>query len=330
MQLKKEKNFRSMLQITVLLLVSAVLIYSLYYTVQMIKYSAASQQKEIRDYTYHIALVGEPANSEIIGEIYKGASSLSSTYNVMVDNLVPKAGAGTASIQPLIEYATAMSVDGIIAYVPDKNVKIFPAITTDGNHIPMLMIGNDNPEAQGIAYIGINGYELGKEMAETLASSVTGGKILAVYDSTGTAELYGRILSSFREVLLSQGTYTIENTDVRRKAGISAEDLIHDAIRSQADIKAVVCLSTDNTIRVAETILDLNMAGKISVIGFGDTQKIQEYLDKGVLSASISQQPEDMGSQAVQTLVEYITAGNTNEYTTVPVRVIRSTNHDKP
>ncbi len=317
-----------MIRSAVLLLVSAVLVYSLYYTVRMISYTGDDPRKNSRDYSYHVAVVGEYNNSVILNQICRGALSLSDEYNVVIDNLVPKTGAGTMKLQTLVDYAASMSVDGIIAYIPDERVNVNSPVTVDGKRIPVIMIGNDNPETQAVSYIGINSYELGKKMAETLALFVPdGGKVLAVYDSSSTAALYGRILSSLRETVVGTGSFRIENTDVRKRGGISAEDEIRDAIRFQPDIRAVICLSSDNTVRVAENIVDLNLAGKITVIGFGETPQTKEFLNKGILSAIISQQPEDMGRQAVRSLFEYITTGNTNDYTTVTVRVITGKKH---
>lgn len=103
---------------------------------------------------------------------------------------------------------------------------------------------------------------------------------------------------------------------------MSSEDAIRDALRFQIDVTAVLCFSENDTVRVAENIVNLNLPRKIIVIGFGDTPQIRSYLDKGILCASLSQQAEVIGVSAVQTLFEYIKTGNANSYITIATRIL--------
>ena len=308
------------IQFVTIIVVISLFVYSLYYLVRMLRFSIQNGRSTSRDYAYHFAVIGEYADISVLHQICHGATSVSDTYNAVIDNLLPETGAGTTTMQELIDYACAMNVDGIIAYSTNETINIVSPVTVDGNTIPVIIIGNDTPETQAVSYIGINGYDAGKQMVDALTSFVQGGKILAVRDGTTSGTLYSRIISSIQESL--SGSFSVEDIDVRRRETMSSEDTIRDALRFEIDATAVLCFSENDTVRVAENIVNLNLPRKIIVIGFGDTPQIRKYLDKGILSASLSQQAELMGASAVQTLSEYIKTGNANSYITITARIL--------
>lgn len=317
--MQKQRHSIAIWLVTIIVVIS-LFVYSLYYLVLMLRLSIQNNRNTPRDCTYHIAVAGENADTTVLRQIQRGAASVSDSYNAVIDNLLPETGADATTMQELIDYACAMGVDGIIAYSTNEKINIASPITVDGNKIPIIMIGSDTPETQAISYIGINGYDTGKQMAETLMSFVQGGKVLAVHDSTTSSTLHSRIISSVQESL-SENFY-VEDIDVRRRETMSSEDAIRDALRFQIDVTAVLCFSENDTVRVAENIVNLNLPRKIIVIGFGDTPQIRSYLDKGILCASLSQQAEVIGVSAVQTLFEYIKTGNANSYITIATRIL--------
>ncbi|MBP3710345.1 MAG: substrate-binding domain-containing protein [Treponema sp.] len=317
--MRKRRQFIAIQLVTIIIVIS-LFAYSLHYLVLMLRFSIQNNRSISKDYLYHVAVAGEYADITVLRQIQHGAASVSDRYNAVIDNLLPETGAGTTTMQELIDYACAMGVDGIIAYSTNEKINIASPVTVDGNKIPVIMIGSDTPETQAISYIGINGYDTGKQMAEALLSFVQSGKVLAIHDSTTSSTLYSRIISSVQESL-SENFY-VEDVDVRRRETMSSEDAIRDALRFQIDATAVLCFSETDTVRVAENIVNLNLPRKIIVIGFGDTPQIRNYLDKGILAASLSQQAEVMGASAVQTLLEYIKTGNTNSYITIAARIL--------
>jgi ribose transport system substrate-binding protein len=330
MKLKKNIKQQRFLLVVITLLTCIPAAFSLYYTVALFRNSSNVSESAPKDYLYHIALIGENSDAAILTRIYKGASEAAESYNAIIDLISPPTNAENTKMSELSRYAGIMGVTGILAYVSNENIDINLSAESAGRNIPIVIMGNDNPESDAVSYIGLNGYELGKKIAAQLQEMVPAGStVISISDMQYAAELSGRIVSSLQESIGQGLDLNFRNISMKRESRYAAEDRIRDIIRSMPDLQAVVCMSQDDTVRVIDSLVNLNKAGRVAVIGFGDTGSSRKYLEKGILSAIISQEPEEMGRQAVKNLFEYIDTGNTNDYTTINVRMITESDFEK-
>lgn len=319
----KKLTFFSAVQLFVILLISVALVFLLYDTLSLIHNITNRNQLKTQDFTHHIAVISEYEDASSVNAICRGAEDESFTYNAVIDNLVPKTGAEDTGLQKLFDYAAAMNVDGIIAYVSDSHTKINPPVTFNGSQIPVVLIGNNIQEGTALAHIDTNAYDLGLKISDSLQLLLPqGGKILVVYNSSKIQEMFLRVMSGFHENAFLAERCKMQFLDIQTADDLNIDDKIREVIRGDSSLQAVVCLSFNETIRVAETIVDLNLAGKIKIIGLGDTEKNRMYLQKGIISALISLQYEQMGKLAVDRIFEYMSSGYTNSYTAIAVDVL--------
>ena len=86
----------------------------------------------------------------------------------------------------------------------------------------------------------------------------------------------------------------------------------------------MVCLTTEDTIRIAQLVTEIHKDGKIGIIGFGDGEVLETYLNKGTVTELLSIDSEKIGRTAMTELFEYIRRGYANNYIAADVKVRRS------
>ena len=64
--------------------------------------------------------------------------------------------------------------------------------------------------------------------------------------------------------------------------------------------------------------------GRIGIIGFGDGDVLETYLNKGTVTELLSIDSEKIGRTAIKELFEYIRQGYANNYIAADVKVRRS------
>jgi ribose transport system substrate-binding protein len=76
----------------------------------------------------------------------------------------------------------------------------------------------------------------------------------------------------------------------------TAATMLHD----HPELNALVCSSAQDTIGAAQVVVDMNLVGRIVIIGADETPEIRRYIDKGVIAASIVRDSRWIGVEAVR------------------------------
>ncbi|MBQ9630438.1 MAG: substrate-binding domain-containing protein [Treponema sp.] len=315
MQSKKELLYNISRYALVLLGLLAFL-FSLFNAVKLALISRQINMGDIIDYSHHISFIAEDEKSSIVQEIYKYCKENEEYYNCALDLVT--ATNTNENLVSLVERVCKWEPSAIILYNPEQiDLGKLNTSTASGNSVPLVIIGNNFRESNAVSYIGVNNYESGKQFAEALTTlNKDGGTILALNSSERTENFYEHIFFSMRENLPTK--FIIEKTNVSQKENISAEDIIRDILRFRTNVNAILCFSEEDSIRVSENLIELNLVDKITVIGFGNSERIQSYLKKGILSASISYQTDKIAEAALSSIFDYITYGNTGGYFPIP------------
>ena len=74
----------------------------------------------------------------------------------------------------------------------------------------------------------------------------------------------------------------------------------------------------------AQTVTDLNLAGRISIIAFGEGVGSQSYYDKGLIAELISIDSKNIGKKALDEFYEFHQKGSANSYVMADIKVQRN------
>ncbi len=293
----------------------AFLIFSIVFYSSLIisrsKNQAQSEYNPSDTCIYHIIITGTYENQTFLSELYKGATNVADSYRALVELHVPDSQADTTSIQKLLDYCSFMNADGIIAHIdsPDEPPVL---LKRDTNFpIPLITTGQFSPNLQQVSFIGINNWELGKKIADEIPSLLTnGGNVFIISDTrtTNTSNLISGIQSALQE------NQTIVSTVI---------DNLPDSLEIYGNNNIFICLTEDDTIRMAQELSERFLPYNYKLLGFGGNEVCQLYLKKGFITELFSLDPETIGETAMRELFEYRNNGYANSYITADVKISR-------
>lgn len=308
--------------ILILLIISSSIIFLLQVLLQSTSFENSLQTHQ-ETASYHIFVTGISKNHSFVQKIYEGASEIARNNNAAVQFYVPDSQAENISLQSLLDYASYLEPDGIIAFVDDVDQILEIPHYRNGNTIPLITTGTYDPNLHQLSFIGINYSELGNIfVSEILSTKVTDGNIIVLNNISANYPNYSMLMNVLTNTLSEkQEGINILSLSVSQSPTSYIEDSIRQEIASTSNLKLVISLTEATSVLAAQTITDLNQAGKIKIIGFGDGENSQVYYNKGIITKLISIKPEEIGKKAVNELFEFIKTGYANSYVIADVEV---------
>jgi ribose transport system substrate-binding protein len=304
------------------LVMAAVFFFYIFYLVPHVSNKNQNDDGTAENRKYHVLVVGKAENESFLQQMYTGAQQVSKKYDAVVELHVPESRAENASLQTLLEYASFTNPDGIIAYIGESESKLESPVNINGNLIPLITVVQYHPDIPQISFIGTNYSELGRKIAVESNNYLHGkGSLLIINTSSSNNPNYSTLMNSLSNSLEEyKGIRTTISDLGFSQAASSLEGNVKNEIASDA-IDLVVCLTTEDTIRAAQSLSDMNRGGKTGIIGFGEGDMVDMYLNRGIITELLSIDPQKIGETAMSELFEYLRYGYANSYITADVRV---------
>lgn len=316
---KKTKSFYIILYslVTIIFIALIVFVSTFFYANTSNNKKEKNESGIVKERKYHVIITGNYENELFLKQVYNGAKKVSPQYDTVVEFYVPSSRAESVSFKSLFEYATFVNADGVIAYIdtPDFNEVLENRI--DGKEIPLVTTGLYVPTLNQISFIGNNWWELGKKIAMEVVDTLNEeGTLYVITDISSTSNTSG-LINSLRESLKTHPNIKYQTIN----------KLTNDIIFSdgQNGNFLVLALSEESTIAAAQITQELTYGKErhYELIGFGNNETCQHYLDNGILKELISLDPEKIGESAVTQIYEYYTLGYANSYITADVKIQR-------
>lgn len=293
-------------------------------------------KEENKKYKYHIAMINGDDSDIFWNDVYAGAVNAGKEYNIYIENW------GTNleddySVEELLDMAVACKVDGILIE-PGEDNRITETIDrADDAGIPVISMENDLPNSKRKSFVTANDYVLGELYGQEVLNAA---EELPKEESSKVAVLIGLneqnsapylIYSGISETLGNTGR-NIELSNITRtgKGGFESEEKIRKLLLNpdkRPDI--LVCLSVTDTISAYQCVIDYNLVGKVQIIGYYATPKILEGIEKGVIRSTVAIDAEEMGSEAVKGMSEYLRSKYISEYLSVSSELVTKDNLNK-
>ena len=164
--------------------------------------------------------------------------------------------------------------------------------------------------------VGTNNFAIGKEIGELIASRSQNSLQVAVVYSRKSPGIYaekdlvGLGMTSSLGDLLEAPLWT----KVTGLNPLDAEQLTYNMLRNEPWISTVVFTDTSDTLAATQVLIDMNLVGTVQLIGFGAEEAILDYVEKGILEATVVTNPRKIGYNAVEVLMNMQEHGYSVEY----------------
>ncbi len=97
---------------------------------------------------------------------------------------------------------------------------------------------------------------------------------------------------------------------------------MENMLQANPNIKAVFAQNDEMALGAIEAIKAAGLSGSIQVVGFDGTEDGINSVKAGVLSATVAQQPEEMGRLALQAAFDHFAGITIDEYIPSPLELI--------
>lgn len=265
-----------------------------------------------------IGLAISTLNNPFFVNLSDGAKAKAKELNVNLD--VVNASDDTAKQSNDIEDLISKKVQVIIVNPVDSDA-VAPAVK-DAIKANIPVIALDRV---------VNGVEVTSQIA---SDNVAGAKLAAEYllslvgEGAKVAELIG-VPGASATIDRGKGFHLIADGNLSVVASQSANfnraeglSVMENILQANPDIKAVFAHNDEMALGALEAIQAANK--DIIVIGFDATDDAKSAIKQGLMKASVAQQPELMGSMAVENAVKIIKGENIEKIIPVEVKLIKA------
>lgn len=282
-------------------------------------------------YQYHIAMICSNPDNSFFQSVYTGAQEEGKEKGCYVENFGMNLNQ-EYSVEELTAMAVAAKVDGILVEAGggDRMKDVIDDAAAKG--IPVITLLSDAPKSSRISFAGGNNYAIGEIYGEQVLSEVkkfSGKKKVSVKvlgNSGNEDSAQNLIISGIRDTMKDARMIELSEASVLDNGKFESEETVRDLILKGEQPDILVCLSETDTISAYQCVVDYNMVGKISIIGYYSSAEILEQIKKGIISSTVSINAEEMGRLAMDGMHEYLTEEYVNGYLSVGAELITNAN----
>jgi ribose transport system substrate-binding protein len=271
--------------------------------------------------SYHFSLYLPGYDSAFFSGIVAGAERAAAEMGAAIS---------IHSIDPALnelEMASYTGVDGVIVcpYLDDALARR-QLEKLDERRIPVVLINHNIPNDKPWPFIGSNNFDMGRRIGLISRDLSRDPVQLAVVYSDKAPGIYAErelvemgIVDALGERL--SGSVRSFKTNLNP---LNAEDLLYrlfmpgtpagtsPAEYDELPINIIAFTDPADTAAAAQTLVDMNLVGRIQIIGFGSDPAVVENIRKGIVSCSVAINSERIGYEAVKSLTALRTTGYTS------------------
>lgn len=268
--------------------------------------------------TYHYAFFLPASEYSFFKKLKAGAQSASESMDCSISFHDIDADPMSFEMVPFT------GVDGIGIYTYSKDAATFENLARIVNAgIPIIQIENEIVRDKTTFFIGTNNFESGKAIGTmALKARKNTLNVALVYSEKNPGLMSdGNLLELGLISTLGDRIGNIQREQVSLNP-LDAERLTYDLMRQEPAIDVIVLTDPNDTLVTVQAIVDMNMVGAVQVIGFGEDDRIIEFIDKGLVLGTIVRNPYRIGFSAVMALLEISINGYTSAYVDTGISII--------
>lgn len=156
--------------------------------------------------------------------------------------------------------------------------------------IPVVCVDSDVPESKRVMYIGTDNFRAGRESLRRMGTLLKNRGDIYVISIPGQHNLDDRVAGA-ADALKNYPALKIVKIIDDEGDGRVAFDRISELIQKKEKVDGIICLEATGGPGAAAAIHRFNMDGKIPVVAFDKDPETLDWIDRGVITATIAQKP---------------------------------------
>lgn len=169
--------------------------------------------------------------------------------------------------------------------------------------IPVVCIDTDDPLSRRYTYIGTDNYNAGLQTGELLARAVGGKGEVALLMIPGQSNLEGRARGC-RDALAKYPGISIVKTGNDQALSAEAEKVARSILQAYPDLAGFACVDAAGGEGCAVAVKEIGRGGAVKIIAMDKNETTLQYIEDGLIDASIAQRTYTMAYLGVQLLYD--------------------------
>ena len=298
--------------------------------------------------SYYEDLTGKSRQQEESGEVYRykydmivdspDSSFWQAVYGCAQDwaqkndAILELKGSGKENDYTKLDYmnmSIASNADGIILQYSGEQgleAKINEAVQKG---IPVVTVMGDAVHSKRQSFVGVSDYQLGSAYGEKVAEYVTEDtqSILILLkkniDDMNQSQIYTQISNAAQAKAGADAEIKVTGKNLLSAGTFETEEAVTDIFQQKDKVPDIlVCMDEETTECARQAVLDFNLAGKITIIGYYSSEDILTAVEKGVISVTCDVDTDQLGKYTIEALTEYQKDGRTNSYYNVDINFL--------
>jgi len=270
----------------------------------------------------NIALIVKMNSGYHWGTVKQGADTAAREFNVNIDYNATAEEEDVSGQVKLANQALEKNVDALILAASDSKALAQVAEKAYIRHIPVILIDSQVDTDKVKSFIATDNIIAGQNSGKTLVDIAGEDSQVALISSVKDERNSEMREKGLMDIISKYPGIKIMNREYCSSDVKLAAQLTKKIIADKAGINAIVAFNEAASEGAAETVEQMHLTGKVKVIGFDNTPKVIDYMDKGVIQATITQNLFSMGYLGVKYAVDAINQKSIPKYVDTGSKII--------
>ncbi|MGI6085886.1 MAG: substrate-binding domain-containing protein [Acetivibrionales bacterium] len=260
------------------------------------------------------------------GTIKQGADTAAREFNVNLYFYAPLQEDDVKGQIDLVNQALDENVDALILAASDFKELVGVTEKAYDKKIPVIIIESLVDTDKIHSYIATDNLDAGRKAGNVLldiAGTECNVAIMNFVKGTSNADDREKgllqVIGEHPGIKVVAKEYCLSDINLASK-------LTKEIISKHDNLNAIVALNSISSEGVAQAIEELGLAGKVKIIAFDSTTREIDYLEEGIIQATVIQNPFSMGYLGVKYAVEMLNGNKIDEYFNIEAKVITKEN----
>ncbi len=321
---------RKTFSIEIVLMVLSLAVFGLFLGAVLIYYDNMfrsidmKEEKLNRAYAKQYEMIVDNRNSSLWGEVY-GLAKEKAALNDAYLNIRRADWSTEYDKTESMDMCIAAKVDGIILEYNGEAGLTEKINEAAEQGIPVITIMNDPNKSSRQSFVGVNDYQMGHAYGTQVARLIDENTEDILILSNRERELDKNQLYSqiYNAAAGKNGTIKVREQNLISKNQFDVEEAVRNIFQSaDGPPEIIVCLDEVTTVCAYQAMVDFNMVGEVSIIGYDASDSILDAVEKGLIAVTFTMDAEQIAEYSIEALTEYWEIGRSNTYYTVDLNVI--------
>jgi ribose transport system substrate-binding protein len=299
-----------MLKVIFSMLIGILLIISVMFGKLVISTDLKTEDKiSIENPRYHLQLIIQDTDEYFWTLFQEGATAAAEEIGVYAE-FVKVSQRNADELRIAVEMGVNAGVDGIALQAADKEQTSLMIEDAKERGISVITYENDNFLIPNTPMVGTNSYSLGS-IAGDMTVKASGGraKVAVIINNAGEqgdVQYNNMIIQGLLDSFAAYSTIDLDSSNIYTISSnmYEAEKIATAIVEKSNPVDLIVCFNEGSTPVVAQVLVDNNKVGDIQFIGYGNMPLTLDYIERGVIYASVCPDAYEIGYNTVKQLGE--------------------------